>query len=307
VAEEAKTLRVDHDGLFKDLLHEFFVEFMQIFFPHINKYLDLSHVRFLQQEIISGLSQRNKGFVDLLVEVKLKGNTKKGTVLIHMEHQATKQKDFSRRMYRYFQKLDFKHRRPVIPVAIFAYKHIPREEEPQEYIISYPFGEVLRFRFFKLELKKLNWREYLKSENPAALALMSKMGYTKEEKVQVKLEFLRMITSLKLDPQKMDLLIHFFDTYLILNQQEKKRLNQQLAMLEPEEVSKVRKYTNSWKEEGRKEGRREGRREGHREGRTEGQAELLAYLLKERFGSAPSKVVKQFSKLPSHKIQSLSG
>ena len=73
----------------------------------------------------------------------------------------------------------------------------------------------------------------------------------------------------------------------------------------------MRKYTNSWREEGRMEGRRQGRIEGkiegRMEGRIEGQAKLLAFMVQERFGSIPFKLEKQFMKLPPHKIQNLSG
>jgi hypothetical protein len=41
----------------------------------------------------------------------------------------------------------------------------------------------LRGSSYKLELKKLAWRKYIGSNNPAA-ALMSKMGYTENEKVK---------------------------------------------------------------------------------------------------------------------------
>ena len=36
-----------------------------------------------------------------------------------------------------------------------------------------------------VELKKMNWRDYIQSDNPVAAALLAKMGYSKDEKVQV--------------------------------------------------------------------------------------------------------------------------
>jgi hypothetical protein len=35
----------------------------------------------------------------------------------------------------------------------------------------------MQFRYYKIELKKLNWREYIKVSNPVAAALLSKMGF----------------------------------------------------------------------------------------------------------------------------------
>jgi hypothetical protein len=50
-------------------------------------------------------------------------------------------------------------------------------------------SDLLRFQFCKLELKKLNWRDSLRQENPVAAALLSKMGYRKEEKVRAAWEW----------------------------------------------------------------------------------------------------------------------
>lgn len=40
----------------------------------------------------------------------------------------------------------------------------------------------------KVELSTMDWRKYLKSNNPVAAALLSKMGYSKSERIQVKKE-----------------------------------------------------------------------------------------------------------------------
>jgi hypothetical protein len=47
-----------------------------------------------------------------------------------------------------------------------------------------------------------------------AAALLSKMGFKPGEKVKVKLEFMRMLVWMNLDPARMELLAGFFETYL---------------------------------------------------------------------------------------------
>jgi predicted transposase/invertase (TIGR01784 family) len=91
---------------------------------------------------------------------------------------------------------------------------------------------------------------------------MSKMGYQPEEKVQVKLEFLRMLTKMRLDPARMTLLTGFFETYLKLTKKEEQILKKELNKLNPEEAQKMIAITTSWHEEGRKEGKIEGKIEG---------------------------------------------
>jgi len=41
---------------------------------------------------------------------------------------------------------------------------------------SLPFKDVLQFQYLAVELKKKNWRDYIRQENPVAAALLSKMG-----------------------------------------------------------------------------------------------------------------------------------
>ena len=80
-----------------------------------------------------------------------------------------------------------------------------RCEEPDSFELGFPFLDVLQFRFHTLVLKKRDWRDYITSDNPVAAALLSKMGYKREEKVRVKVEFIRILTRLQLDPARMQL------------------------------------------------------------------------------------------------------
>ncbi|WP_041432516.1 hypothetical protein [Syntrophothermus lipocalidus] len=88
--------------------------------------------------------------------------------------------------------------------------------------------DICQVRMYKLELKKLDWREYIHSDNPVAAALLSKMGFRPDERVRVKLEFLRMLARMKLDPARMELLAAFFETYLKLNREEEEQLAKSL-------------------------------------------------------------------------------
>jgi hypothetical protein len=122
----------------------------------------------------------------------------------------------------------------------------------------------MEFNFLQLHLKRHNWREYLKRDNPAAADLMSCMDYRKEEKVQLKVEFLKMILRIRLDPARMQLLIGFFETYAQLTLQEEEVVQRKLAEeLPPEEVREMTEIITSYHLRGREEGREEGRKEGN--------------------------------------------
>ena len=85
------------------------------------------------------------------------------------------QKDFNERMFIYFSRLYEKHRRKILPIAVFTYNQV--RDEPDVFEQGFAFLDVLRFCFYKLEFKKLSWREYIHRDNPVAAALLSKMGF----------------------------------------------------------------------------------------------------------------------------------
>ena len=175
--------QIDHDRLFKELLENFFAEFMELFFPEAACSIDLTEIRFLQQEIFTDVTAGDRHEVDILVETRLKGQP--GLILVHVEPQSYVQKNFNERMFVYFSRLYEKYRRKILPVAVFSYDRV--RDEPDSFGIVFPFLEVLNFRFYKLELKRLDWREYIHSDNPVAATLISKMGFREDERVRVKL------------------------------------------------------------------------------------------------------------------------
>ncbi|MGB9805023.1 MAG: DUF4351 domain-containing protein, partial [Desulfofundulus sp.] len=95
-----------------------------------------------------------------------------------------------------------------------------------------------------------------------------------------KLEFLRMLARMKLDPARMELLAVFFETYLKLNREEEEQLYRELGKMDKKEVDAIMQITTSWHEKGRAEGRAEGRMEG----RMEKAREIICKYLSRKFG-----------------------
>lgn len=84
------------------------------------------------------------------------------------------------------------------------------------------------------------------------------MGYKEKERVQVKLEFLRMLSRLELAPAKTALIYVFFETYLQLNGQEEFMMQEEIAKLPADEAEKVFRLPNSYYEKGIKHGIEQG-------------------------------------------------
>ncbi|MBE3555174.1 MAG: Rpn family recombination-promoting nuclease/putative transposase, partial [Thermicanus sp.] len=192
---------IHHDRLFKELIKNFFEDFILLFFPKIHPLISFDSITFLSEEVYTDVVKGDERRVDLLVKTEIKGV--EGFIIVHIEAQSYYQKDFNERMFIYYSRLYENHRRPILPITVFSYDAM--HDEPDTFTIEFPMLHVLQFRYFTVELKKKNWRHYIRHENPVAAALLSKMGYTKEERIELKKEFLRMITRLELEPARLNL------------------------------------------------------------------------------------------------------
>jgi hypothetical protein len=163
--------------------------------------------------------------------------------------------------------------------------------------VAFPDLAVLHFRYRVIQLALMSWRDYMRRANPVASALMAKMGMAPEDRPRVKLECLRLLTTLRLNPARMRLISGFVDLYLRLNAQEMLIFREETDILEEQEKDKVMELTTSWKEEGIIEGMREGIREGSQQ--------IVFRQLRRRWGELPPRMVAQLQVLPVQEIERL--
>ena len=112
------------------------------------------------------------------------------------------------------------------------------------------------FDYTAIQLNRIPWRQFLTQPNPVASALMAKMKMTREERPRVKLECLRMLATLKLDPARFRLIGVFVDSYLKLTGAEMKTFERDFAGLEPAEREATMELMTSWERKGLLEGER---------------------------------------------------
>ncbi|RDW17550.1 transposase [Oceanobacillus arenosus] len=249
--DSTKSTYTGHDQLSKELINTFFKEFLEAFFPNVHDNIDFHAIKPLSEEVYTNVLKGKTRRLDIVIETTLK-NTEV-VVIIHVEPQSYKQDDFHERMYHYFSMLYNKYQKPIVPIAVFTYRE---NWEKSQYTMEFPFFHVLTFNYMTLHLRKKNWREYIHSDNPAAAAaFMSQMGYTEDEKVQVKKEFLRMITRMQLDPAKQRIIYGYFETYLKLTKEEEEQLMAEVEKLP--EAEKIMEIPISYEEKGKEIGRKE--------------------------------------------------
>lgn len=321
---------MDHDRLFKELLTNFFVEFIELFLPDVAAYLDPDSLEFLDKEVFTDVTAGQKRAVDLIVKARFQGQST--FFLVHVENQSKSQTHFPQRMFNYFARLHEKYNLPVYPVVLFSYDS-PKKQAPQKYQVVFPDKTVLQFEYAAIQLNRLSWREYVSKPNPVASALMAKMKIAPEDRPKVRLECLRLLATLKLDPGRSQLIGGFIGTYLKLNAAEAKQYKEEFEKLAPEEKEAQMELMNPWvkegwdlglalgkqegiaqgkqegiaqgKQEGLAQGKQEGIAQGRQEGRQEGQQELLAYLINSRLGSLSARVQEQLGHLTSEELSAL--
>ncbi len=113
---------MDFDSPWKEALEWYFRAFLALFFPHIHDDIDWSRgFEFLDKELQKIVRQAPDGrlYVDKLVMVWRK-NGRETWVLIHVEVQTQRDRNFTRRMYRYNTRIFERYNRPVVSLAVLA-------------------------------------------------------------------------------------------------------------------------------------------------------------------------------------------
>ncbi len=283
--DQEKGAAIPHDEAFKKLLQTFFAEFIELFFPELDVLLDHSHTRLLMQEQLVDIVGEEAKILDLLLETRYKALD--AYILVHMEPQSSRKKDFSERMFIYFGRLFERHRkehRLIIPIAIFTADE--GGEEPDTFRMAIPGREIVRFHYWKVELRRHSWRRFVDSDNPVAAALLAKMGYNEKEKKEMRLAYLRMLLRLrrKLDDARMALLMSVADLYFKPDPEQDERIMRELMNDHPKEGEAIMELMPAWKrwgyEEGIEEGLLKGKEQGVAEGKAEGMAEERAKVVR---------------------------
>lgn len=285
---------IDHDRLFKELLSTFFLDFIELFLPQVRAYLEPNSFTLLEKEIFTDVTEGDRHEADLVVQVRFQ--EREAYFLIHTEHQSTVESQFDRRMFRYFARLHEKHGLPIYPVVIYSHDTPKRRLAPGFYQVAFPDKTILEFHYTVIQLNQLDWRDYLEQSNPVASALMSKMRIAPKDRPKVKLECLRLLATLRLNPAKMQLISGFVDTYLRLNAQEQGVFQQELATIEPSKQEGVMQIVTSWMQEGIEQGMEQG---------LQRERSLILRLLSRRVGEISSELQAEIQQLSVEQLENL--
>ena len=246
---------IDHDALLKLVLTAFFREFIDLVAPDLTAALDPVPPVFLDKESFADLFDPDRREADLVAQVRLRQHP--ATLLIYLEHQAQADAALDRRMFRYFARLYDRYDQPIYPIALCSYPR-PRRPVADRHELRVARRAVLTFQYQVVNW--MDWRTYLTTSNPAAIALMAQVRMAPEDRWRVKAACLRLLAGVPLSGAQQRLIGQFVDIYLPLNAREEQALAAEVARLPRTAKEVVMELITSWERKGRAEGSREGQR-----------------------------------------------
>ena len=269
---------IDHDGAFKELLHQCLELFLRLFYPQQAAQLDFSAFTFLEQERLTDYPSGAHRFVDTLVEMR----TLSGQLIwIHIEFQSTRERGFPKRMFRYFSQ--FRLRTDVLIWQIVLYMPAGGGLDFETYTETLFEETFLPFRYWCLNLGDREASESLATENPVAYGLAPLMQRGEMSNPRLKAICLSGIAQSAITEAQAALLTYFVETYLPLTGAEAEEFEQ---LIQREEVN-VMEFISSWQRQGRTEGRAEEARD------------VLLEQLQEKFDDLPDTAVRQVQAISS--------
>ncbi len=223
---------------------------------------------------------------------------KKLRVLIHVEVQSQRDKNFPERLFVYYYRAFDRKNIPVITLAILADTNPNWRPERYEQIIA---GRGLRFDFhvcklldFKTREKELqqstHWFAKLIRAILATLDTIHDLGRREDWKI----DLVKNILSSGLGKKYTDSLLRLIDWFMVLPPKAELRFETKIQRFAKENAMP---FVTVFERIGRKAGREEGREEG----RTELGRENVLTVLKERFGAVPLKTRRVVSKIDDSK------
>jgi len=295
----------DYDSPWKEGMELYFKELMQFFFPDIAREISWPRgYQFLDKELQQVVRDAEIGrkHADKLVKV-WSVQDEPFHVLIHIEVQSDKDRNFARRMYIYNYRIFDKNYRPVTSLAILADE--VDSWRPAAYAAE-QWGCKINFEFPTVKLidyaEKID--ELLDRNNPFAIitAAHLKTKATKDnpqERYTWKWTITKALYEKGFSAQDILNLYRLVDWLMMLPEDLTQQFTQNLIAYEEE---KKMPYITSAERIGIEKGRLEGRSEGRSEGLLFSAREMLLEALDARFSSAIPTDIKQRIQALNNKI-----
>jgi uncharacterized protein DUF4351 len=283
-----------HDQRFKELLRNFFPDFLRLAVPEAARRLDLAHLKFNDKEFFTNRPEGNRRELDLLAEARVRGRNR-GTLLVHVEIERQARHQSAVRLHRYFGQVYAHYGLPTLSILLYLQGGPPGVHRVRlDYLVLGERRGTFTYTAFGLSGSKAE--EYLERPEPLAWALAALMRPERLSRPELKLACLRRIARAELDDSRRFLLVHCVQFYLELSPGE----SAEYASLEVSQRNEeVKTMATNWVERLENKYLREGRKQGREEGRAEGIRKILLRQLALRFGPLPVTVRREVEAISS--------
>jgi Domain of unknown function (DUF4351) len=320
--------RSEQDSVWKEIITDYFREFMEFFYPKTAARIDWSKkYDFLDSELqkLTRGSERKKRLADKLVKVQLVDGKEK-VLLVHIEVQSYADTDFAERMVIYYYRIFEKYKQRVMSVALIT------ERSAENISNVYEVHEDdFHFRFEFPLVKISSYADQLETlatgNNPFAFVVLTHLRKMEakniQEKYDAKLELGKMLYDKGYKEQDVIKLYRFLDWLIRLSEKREKQFNSNLQQY-GEKRRQAMAYVTSAERIGIKKGRQEGLAEGRQEGLAEGRelgreealqeaqrqlreklAEIVQRLAERKFGELEPELADSLKNLSVERLDEL--
>ncbi|MBN9693006.1 MAG: transposase [Verrucomicrobia bacterium] len=278
--------RNDFDSPWKEALEKFLRPFLALCFPEVEALIDWSReVVFLDTELqaLEHDAEAGRQYVDKLIRTYQCDGTE-AWILVHVEIQTQPDAQLAERMFLCQERLDLRHRRPVISLAVLADGDSRYRSGTYQRRLG---GCWLEFGFPTCKLLDFSEEQLNRPGDPIAWVIRAHLIALRSKRntpfrYQRKLELLRHLAEDTIDRETLYQLLRLTDWFLPLSEREEITLRQQLLEQTPD---KTMPFVTTLERLARQEGREEGREEGLRE--------AIRDVVLARFGQVPEEVGAQ--------------
>ena len=289
-----------YDSPWKEVLEEYFEDFLEFFFPGISCEIDWEKGHtFLDKELQQVVQDAELGrrLADKLVQVWRKGGNETW-VLIHVEVQGQERPNFAKRMFVYNYRIFDRYDRPVVSLALLADQRPGWRPDSFGYEL-WGCKVGIEFPVVKVTDYAGKWEELEADPNPFAVCVMAYMKAQEthgnvEDRKRWKLYLARRLYEKGYQREDIIRLFRFIDWIMRLPEELEESFWQDIRQYE--EAKKV-EYITSVERIGIKKGMQKGMQQGMQQGILQSAREAVMDILELRFGVVPESMLKRLNEI----------
>jgi len=261
-----------NDILWKGALEDLFDDFLRFFYPNAEELFDIEKgFEYLDKELEQLFPPDNDNYAPQYVDKLVKVFTRSGQeewILIHIEVQGYNDRDFAKRMFKYYNRIFDQYDRPITAFAIFTDAN--KNYHPNHYQRDF-LGTKVYYEYNTFKITDQNDEVLAASDNPFALVVLSaKLMLSRQKTDDAQLfanayNLARLLLSKRITKEKIRNVMNFLKYYIRFENPEMiGKFENEIALLTKRSITMgiEELILDRAKKEGILEGREEGIEEG---------------------------------------------